>query len=476
MRRIPALIVGGLATLAVPLLYAPWLLVPHIRYDDFAFLTRSRTWADTLAHLWVPMNEHLMPLARLDAGLLMWIVTPRSRIPLAAQIHGVLAVIIGMWLLYWFVRRELGHPFYGLLAMIAWGVTTTYYETVTWYSASFFTLGLDVTLVALLAAQEFERSRRWSALVLCAACCALAPAFHSTALLAGAWCALYLALSSGPGDGSPSLLKRSIAMGPLAGTVIFVVIAALTASDQIVSAEHYRGKTLFGAFDFGEGVKNTLRTLADNQVPGIIGVWDRHSTFSWPAVWAIVASAAAFAAVWWRVAPRRRLLILGLTILLTSDLIVYGARADWSYDRSVHNWSRYHLFPHLGIVLFVMGGLVRFEGTWFRLEPNGCLTVRQASALILLIVGLLACHWPRSRGSTVVPPPEQMDVLRRVERIDKTCVAARIDAHTARQALGFLQFPLGFEGDNAWDFLRGSPAPVPTRTEDAARMLRTVDR
>ena len=99
-------------------------------------------------------------------------------------LHGVLAVIIGMWLFYWFVRVELGHPFYGLLAMIAWGVTTTFYENVTWYSASFFTLGLDVTLVALLAAQRFERSRHWSALALCAACSALAPAFHSTALLA----------------------------------------------------------------------------------------------------------------------------------------------------------------------------------------------------------------------------------------------------------------------------------------------------
>ena len=40
--------------------------------------------------------EHLMPLARLDAGLLMWLVEPQSLLPRAAQAHGVLAVVVGM--------------------------------------------------------------------------------------------------------------------------------------------------------------------------------------------------------------------------------------------------------------------------------------------------------------------------------------------------------------------------------------------
>jgi hypothetical protein len=418
--RIPPYVVGCLATLAVPLLYSPWISAPHIRYDDFAFLTKSRTYTDTLAHLWEPMNEHLMPLARLDAGALMWLVTPQSLLPLAAQLHGVLAVIIGMWLLYRFVHLEFGHPFYGVLAMIAWGVTTTYYENVTWYSASFFTLGLDVTLVAFLAAQRFERSGGRSALALCVVCCALAPAFHSTAGLAGAWCTLYLALSPGARGTTASAWRRLTAAAPLAGTVLFVVVAALTASDEIVSAAHYRGKTFVGAFDPVEGVKNTLRTLADNQVPGLIGVWDRHSTFSWPVVWTVVGSAGVLAFVWWRGAPRRRLLVLGLAIIVTSNLIVYGARADWNYDRSVHNWTRYHLFPHLGIVLFVIGGLVRFEGTWFQLASNGRLTARQSAALVLLIVGLFACHWPRSRGSTrPASPPGSMRILR-VRRSDSS--------------------------------------------------------
>ena len=475
--RIPAVLLGCLATLAVPLLYLPWIIEPHIRYDDFDFLTKSRTWTDTLTHLWRPMNEHLMPLARLDAGLLMWLVEPQSLLPRAAQAHGVIAVVIGMWLLYLFVRRELGHPFYGVLAMSAWGVTTTYYENVTWYSASFFTLGLDVTLVALLAAQWFERSGRASALALCAVCCALAPAFHSTALLAGAWCALYLGLSEPTRGASPSIPRRlGASPAPLVGTALFVGLAMTTVPEQILSAEHYRGKTLFSAFDVVEGMKNTLRTLADNQLPGALGIWDRHTTFPWPTVLAIVGTAAALAVFWWRGAPQRRLLTLGLAVALASDLIVYGARADWNYDRSVHNWTRYHLFPHLGIVLFVVGGLARFDGRWFSLAADGRLSLRQAGALGLLILGLLGCHWPRSRGSSFAVPPEQIEVLRRVERVDQACIAAGIDGETAREALGFLQFPLAFEGSNAWEFLRGSPAPVPTSVEDAATLLRSVIR
>jgi len=181
-----ASIMAWAATLAVPLLYAPWIVEPHLRYDDFDFLTRSRTWADTWANVYQPMNEHVIPLARLDAGIVMQLVQAQSALPRAAEIHGVAAVIAGMWLLNLFIRRELRHPFYGVVAMTLWGVTSTYYECVTWYSASFFTLALDGFLLGLLAAQSYARTHHVSALVLCALCCALAPAFHSTALLGGA--------------------------------------------------------------------------------------------------------------------------------------------------------------------------------------------------------------------------------------------------------------------------------------------------
>ena len=132
-------LVGLAATAAVVLLYLPWQLEPHLRHDDFSFLSTSRTWTDAAANLWLPMNDHAMPISRLSAAALMSLERPQA-LPAVAQLHGLLGVIAGMWLIYAFVRRELGHPFYGLIAMSAFGVTTSYYECVTWYSASFFML------------------------------------------------------------------------------------------------------------------------------------------------------------------------------------------------------------------------------------------------------------------------------------------------------------------------------------------------
>ncbi|HJR58433.1 MAG TPA: hypothetical protein VJ813_03505 [Vicinamibacterales bacterium] len=470
--RKSALALGGAATLAVALLYAPWIAEPHIRYDDFNFLTKSRTWGETWTNLWLPMNEHVMPLSRLAAGLLMQLVPRQSAIPQAVQVQGVLAVVLGMWLLYAFVRRELGNPFYGVVAMTLWGVTSTYYECVTWYSASFFTLALDVMLAALLAAQWYRRSRRWYALAACAACCALAPAFHGTAILAGAWCALYLLYGQRDGSRVPSWwLRAAVAAVPLLGAVAFVAVSLTASAGRIVRAEHYRGKTIFAAFDPAEGIQNTLRTLADNQVPGAFGIWDRHSTFSWPFVLAIVAGVTVLGVIWWRATPRRRLLALGLALTVGSDLLAYSARADWNYERSVHNWTRYHLFPHLGLVLFAVGGLPRFDGRWFALAPAGGLSRRQGVALAALIATMFACHWPRTHRSHFTVPPEQIAVLERIERVDAHCRTAGIDGATARQALGFLQFPLGFDGDNAWEFLRCSPSPRPMPVDEARALL-----
>lgn len=475
-------LLGSLASLAVVALYARGVYLPHIRYDDFDFLTTSRTWQGALENLWRPMNDHAMPMSRLAAALLMQVVGGQSAIPMAAQLQGPLAVVLGMWLLYLFVRRELGHPFYGVMAMTLWGVTTAYLQAVTWYSASFFILSLDTLLLGLLSAQAWRRSRKWHHLVLCAIWCFLAPGWFGGGILAGAWCGLYLLplfgeerrqdqpqRSLGRWFTRERLLSVLPAAVPPAGSVAFLVVSLPNTADRIIHAGHYRGKTVFEAFQPVDGIVNTIRTLADNQVLGAFGIHP-SAVFPWTAALAIFGCLSVAAAVWWRLAPGRRLLLLGLAIVLASDILTYSARADWGYERSVHNWTRYHLFPHLGLVLFVIGGLPRFQGKWFALAPSGALSRWQAAALGIVIAAALALHLPRSLQSPRYFP-EQIGVLTRVEQIDAVCRAHGISAVTAREALGFLQFPLGYDGENAWDFLRGSPQPKQMTIDEARRLL-----
>lgn len=480
--RLPILMLGSLANLAVVTLYARWIYLPFIRFDDFNFLTTSRTWHGAFAGLWQPMNDHAMPLCRLAAAVLMNLVSGQTAIPMAAQTQGPLAVVIGMWLLYVFVRRELGHPFFGIIAMTLWGVTTVYIEAVTWYSASFFILSLDTLLLALLSAQNWRRSHRWYHLVFCGLWCSLAPGWFGGGILAGGWCALYLlpVYREHPLTGAPRLASRRSflperlvsflpAAAPFVGSALFLAVSLPQTANRIFHADHYRGKTVFEAFHPVDGVMNTIRTLADNQVLGALG-FHSSTAFAWTTVLVIVGCLAGIAVLWWRLAPERRLLVLGLAIILASDVLTYSARAEWNYDRTVHNWTRYHLFPQLGLVLFVVGGLPRFQGKWFALAPTGALSRRQMVAIVVTIGAAFALHLPRSLGSHRYFP-EQIAVLARVEQIDATCRENSISAITAREALGFLQFPLGYAGENSWDFLRGSPQPRQMTVDEARRLL-----
>jgi len=474
--------VGLAANLAVVALYALHVHEPNIRYDDFNFLTLSRTWGHAAANLWQPMNDHAMPMSRLAAALLMQVVGGQSAIPAAAQVQGPLAVILGMWLLYVFVRRELGLPIYGLISMTAWGVTTAYIQAVTWYSGSFFILSLDTFLLALLAAQAWRKSGSARYLLLCAACCAVAPGWFGGGILAGPWCSIYLLPVIGVGPGTranePAPARGPEhrrwrdwlpSVAPVLGSVLFLAVSLPRTAERIVHASHYEGKTVFQAFDLWAGVADTVRTLADNQVLGAFGIY-RASAFSWPVALAITGILVVAGAAWWRFAPYRRLILLGLAIVLASDVLTYGARAEWGYARTVHTWSRYHLFPHLGLVLFLAGGLPRVLERRLRPLPAGGLTRNQAAAVLVLIAVALSCHMRRSIRSHIFFPA-QIAVLERVERVDKYCRRLGISGDTARQVLGFLPFPLGYANDNAWDFLRGSPEPGTVTVEQARQLL-----
>ena len=123
---------------------------------------------------------------------------------------------------------------------------------------------------------------------------------------------------------SPSTAAIAV---PLAGTALFLAISLPLTASRIVSAEHYLGKTVFEAFDVRLGVENTFRTIADNQVIGAFGI-HKKTAFARPVVAAMDLALLSLAILWWRRGPHRALLILGMTLIVASDLLVYSARAD----------------------------------------------------------------------------------------------------------------------------------------------------
>src|SRR5579871_6732075 len=144
---VPLLLACG----AFLLLHIRSLIGPVIFYDDFQILAQSRTWPRTCQALWAPHNEHTMPLGRLLCFGLEVLAGPLPRLPFLTCLVGPAALLLGVWLLYVFVRRELGHCFYALLAVLLSAVTSVYHQAVWWFAASFVILSLDTILLGLLA-------------------------------------------------------------------------------------------------------------------------------------------------------------------------------------------------------------------------------------------------------------------------------------------------------------------------------------
>jgi len=462
-----------LVYLAVLLLYTPRLVLPMITADDFTYIQESWTWQATLDHLWLPFNEHAMPLGRLSTWALVRLAGRPTLFPLTLAFQSILAVMAAVGMLYLFVRRELGHPFYGLVAMILFGVSTVYAEAVTWFSCSFGLLAVDTLLLSLLAAQRWRQAGWWHALILSAVWAALAPAWSAVGILAGPLCCLYLLLGRKPQTATPAVclsprLLVSLSFVPLLGSGAFLAVSLPLTADRIMHLEHYSGQTALEAFQPLTGLWYTARSLVDNLIVGFAGIpW---VVLPPAAVIVVLVLVAGLAAWWWRQAPVRRLLVVGLAFILASYVLTYSARASWSYERLLHAWSRYHALPQLGLALFVCGGLPRWHARW-HIGPAAGLSTRQMKALGLLTGVLLLVNFPRGMADTPAYNPEQMNLLRRIEAVDARCRAHHISADTARAALPRLPVPDWDNEHNGWVFLRGSNDPRPVSPAEARRLL-----
>jgi hypothetical protein len=461
----PSAFILSIICLAAVLLHLYPLLYPMIMFDDFEIIAKSFTWRAAQSNLWVPANEHAMPLGRLSTWALLQLAPSATAIPRVVDLQGPLALLAGIVLLYVLVARELEHPFYGLVAAALFGISAVYHQAVTWFAAGFSILALDTILLALLAAQQWRQTAKWSYLVLCVVACALAPPWFASGILAGPICCLYLI-------GNRNRPRTALVLTPVLGTAAFLAISLPVTARTIMHLEHYGQKTAFEAFDVRVGARNTCRAVADNLIPATFGFYDVH--FPIWAVIGILVFGAAFLAWWWRPAQQRGFLYAGLALIVLSYLLVYSARADWDdggYNLSNAGWSRYHLLAQLGLVLVVCGVLPYWKNRFERDAAPGALSDRERWALGLLILFQLITQLPRALFTSPAYLPRQQEVLAQIDNMDERCRAHRISADIARAALGKLAIPWSGASDNGWDFLHGSPDPRPIAIEDAQQLL-----
>jgi hypothetical protein len=478
---------GVLAGLAAAGLYLCAVCMPCPVQDDFDIWLTSWTWERAVSGLWKPNNEHVMPLGRLLAFAAVRLPGRTAAVPYATALVGPAAVLLGMALVYLFVRRELGHPLYGLLALVGFGVTAVYQEAVRWFAASFAVLALDTLLLGLLAAQRYRLGggRRW--LPASAAAAALAPAWFASGVLAGPLVALYLvAGGSPPGPGSWWRRAGQVALAaaaPVLGTMLFLAVSLPRTAEAVLHTSHYDGRTALESFHPLVGAGYGCRAFADSLLLGQIGLpaprfdlpgWGPVAGLPIPLVVFVLAAAAAAGAWWLWQAPDRRLPVLGLGMIASSYLLIYSARAEWRYEDMLH-WSRYQLQPQLGLTLFVVGGLPGWAGRRWALDPSGRLSRRQVVTVAALTAACFVVQLPRGIAGTYFYSARVSRALREIDDVDRRCRQHHIGAAEAVAALPPLEIPDSAWGGNGWLFLRGSPDPRPAdpRNEAGVRRLLT---
>jgi hypothetical protein len=164
-------------------------------------------------------------------------------------------------------------------------------------------------------------------------------------------------------------------------------------------------------------------------------------------------------------------------------LLVYSARAQWSYTEQVSGWTRYNAFPHNGLTFIIFGGLKRGP------ESRAGLSQRQNKIIVGTVITLFLINLPRGVSLGLAAPDDdytnlrrrveatnrswqvQMDTLRRIEAVDALCREHHIDAATARKALPPWVVPEWGLDSNGWKLLRGSTDARPISVVEARRLL-----
>ena len=410
MIRVARLAALVLAIAFVGLCLAPGLLRlanPTLYGDDVVRIVqlRTRTPGELLFR---PFNEHMAPLFEVVTRAAWELGGGRiANAPTALVLASIVPFAATLLLLGRVIGRELGSPSTALAAVAILALASNDGEVVNWYSASSFAWASASALLAWLGALEACRARDarrragWLAVSWLGAISA--PAFCAIGLLAGPWAASRLVLD----DRASRRLRWLGALAPSMGTLAY-----------LAACEWFRYRDILAS-----GLKQTVgittalwnigRAPIDVLLPGLVGVGNLDAILPDALELTLAATSAVALLAWARSSRERRPMILGgLSLIVGGYAVTYGVRA-LPDPRQILNVQRYHLFPHLGLVLLIAPalrvGLRRLDG-----RPVPTLVAANALAIVLLWA-----HLPRMKEHLrFFRFPEQPPTIAALDRLE----------------------------------------------------------
>lgn len=365
------------------LLYRWRWLQPEIIGDDEHYLRAATDWETTRANLFRPYNEHFVVPTRLITYLCLHLSTAAT-LPRTMALVAVPLFFLALGLLFSLARREWRSDFAGLLAVALFALTTNDREIIFWYSATQWLIALNLLLGALLLAGTAAHGPspfRLAGVTLLAYC---APFSYSVGLLVGPISSLWLAVKA---RGASYGYWLALVVLPTVGTLLGVMtllptLLAWTHSDE------YRlsGGRGMGTFDLRGGILYSAQLIVDLLFLRNLGIpWIFDETRYGPWGYGAVLLLLALGLIWllrarpaaWRLTPA-----LGLVVLPYALAMPFRV---WVNYWSLTTWTRYQLFPQLGVALVVTGAVCLLCGPE---RLRGRLTKGQAFLIIVVALSL----------------------------------------------------------------------------------------
>ena len=356
---------------------------PVLLADDYQYVRVASSWETTFQDLFTPFAEHYCVITRLFTCLLCTSISPPAW-PRALGLSGMGLFLVSLLLFHWFVRQEFRSPTMALIASSLFGLTTVHREVIQWYSASQWCWGVLLLFASLLIIQSNRADFKGWRIVAVGILAAIAPFNYSVGFLVGPLSAIYLACHSRI-DRKP--LRLEYCLVPLLATLPFLLVSFLPRVAEKFTHATQGGWPVSEAIAPIRGVVYGVRSTVDLLVlrncgaGRIIG----QPTFLYAVPFLLGAYAVGELI---RRTPRPCGAILGCALVIIPYAVVLPFRG-WVRYEDVIDWSRYQLFPQIGVALLVCSLCATLGPDWV-VAPT--LSLRHAILVVACATALFMLH------------------------------------------------------------------------------------